>query len=169
MTIVDAGRRPGSGLADARSGAEDLSMATLKTRPTRQSVSAFLLGIRDPGRRRDARAIAALMRAATGSRPRMWGPSIVGFGSYHYKYPSGREGDWFLTGFSARGRTFVLYIMSGFRSLQPLVSRLGKHKKGKACLYITSLADLDVSVLKKLIRESVRQVRTTYAAFTRQA
>lgn len=134
-------------------------MATLKTQPTRKSVSAFLAAINDPARRADCRAVMRLMREITGARPRMWGPSIVGYGRYHYRYQSGREGDWFLTGFSPRAQSLTLYIMSGFSRYGPLMKRLGKYKTGSSCLYINRLADVDLAVLQELIEESVEFLR----------
>lgn len=131
-------------------------MATLKTQPTRKSVSAFIATIKDPARRTDCRKVMQLMKKATGARPQLWGPSIVGYGSYHYKYASGREGDWFLTGFSPRKQNLTVYIMSGFSRHGALLKKLGKHKTGSSCLYLNSLTDVEVAVLRELIEESVR-------------
>ena len=133
-------------------------MAEPKTRPTQGSVTAFLAGIADPVRRRECRMIAKLMRRATGERARMWGESIVGFGRYHYKYASGREGDWFLTGFSPRKQNLTLYIMPGFAEYRPLLRRLGKHSIGKSCLYLKRLDDVDLQVLDELITRSVERL-----------
>jgi hypothetical protein len=132
-------------------------MAELKTKPTDQSVDDFLKGVSDERRRQDCYAILEFMKKATGAEPKMWGGSIVGFGAYHYKYASGREGDWFLTGFSPRKQNLTLYIMAGFGEYDELLAKLGKHKTGKACLYINKLADVDVSVLQELIAKSVAQ------------
>lgn len=134
-------------------------MAELKTRVNQTSVTKFLKSIKDPDRRRDCLTVVDLMRKATGAEPRMWGSSIVGFGSYHYVYDSGREGDWFLTGFSPRKQNLTLYIMSGFRKHDSLLKKLGKHKTGKSCLYINRLEDIDVSILRTLVRESVKETR----------
>lgn len=137
-------------------------MGGLKTQKTRASVRAFLDGVADERRRRDSFRILALMREVTGEPPRMWGSSIVGFGDYHYRYASGREGDFFLTGFSPRKQSLTLYIMSGFGDYDrsgesaALLRRLGKFKTGKACLYINSLEDVDLEVLRELIARSVR-------------
>ena len=136
-------------------------MAENKTQPTKASVSAFVNAIDDPEKRADARAIAAMMRRVTGKRPKMWGPSIVGYGTYHYKYASGREGDWFLTGFSPRKQNLTLYIMSGFSEYEALLSRLGKFKIGKSCLYINKIEDIDLPTLKELIHSSVQHVVAT--------
>jgi hypothetical protein len=134
-------------------------MAELKTKPTTASVSKFLRAIPDDATRNDCQKLVKIMKEATGSEPRMWGPSIVGFGEYHFAYASGREGDWFLTGFSPRKQNLTLYILSGFEGHKDLLSRLGKHKTSKSCLYIRSLEDLDLVVLKRLIRASVRHMQ----------
>lgn len=134
-------------------------MAELKTKPTAASVEAFLAAIDDPQKRADAEAIAGIMAKVTRSPGKMWGPSIVGYGEHHYVYESGREGDWFVVGFSPRKRDLTLYIMPGFADYEPLLGQLGKHKTGKSCLYINKLADVDVKVLTKLIRESVAHMK----------
>lgn len=126
-----------------------------KTRETDASVDAFLAGIADPQRREDCQRVRALMEAATGAPARMWGPAIVGFGVYHYRYESGREGDWMVTGFSPRKNDLTLYIMPGFARYETLMAKLGKHKTGKSCLYLKRLADVDMAVLDQLVRESV--------------
>ncbi len=136
-------------------------MAELKTTKTTASVQAFLNGIEDPDRRRDCKTVAKMMRAATGAKPAMWGAAIVGFGSCDYRYASGREGTWFLTGFSPRKQALTLYIMDGFREHATLLKRLGKFKTGKACLYVRSLADIDLDVLDTLIERSVAAKRAT--------
>ena len=133
-------------------------MAELKTKRNDRSVNAFLNGITDAKKRRDARAISALMQKITKAKPKMWGASIVGFGSYHYKYASGREGDWFVTGFSPRKQNLTLYIMGGFERNATLMKKLGKYKTAKACLYINSLSDIDVPTLKQLIQQSVKLI-----------
>lgn len=134
-------------------------MAELKTKPNQASVKAFLDCITDEQRRKECSTILQLMKDATGAKPKMWGPSIVGFGSYHYKYESGREGDWFLTGFSPRKQALTLYIMGGFQRHEQLMRKLGRHKTGSSCLYIRKLADLDLGVLKQLITRSVRHMK----------
>ena len=126
-----------------------------KTQATTADVDAFLAAIPDPGRREDCQRIRALMEAATGAPARLWGPSIVGFGVYHYRYESGREGDWMVTGFSPRKNDLTLYIMPGFARYEALMAKLGKHKTGKSCLYIKRLADVDMAVLETLVRDSV--------------
>jgi len=137
-------------------------MAELKTRENNASVAAFIAAIEDPEQRSDARKIAAMMRAASGSRPRMWGTSIIGFGSYHYRYASGREGDWPIVGFSPRKQNIAVYIMAGFSGSKKLLAKLGKHKTGKSCLYIKRLDDIDQAVLRKLIDESIQTMRKKY-------
>ncbi len=131
-------------------------MAELKTQKNKASVSTFLNAIEDDGQRKDAKTVAKIMKELTGTRPAMWGPNIVGFGSYHYKYASGREGDWFLTGFSPRKGNLTLYIMDGFKARAGLLKKLGKHKTGKSCLYIKRLEDVDVGVLRQLITTSIK-------------
>lgn len=137
-------------------------MAENKTKPTSISVAAFLNAIDDKERRRDCKKVAAMMRAATGKRATMWGASIVGFGRYHYKYASGREGDFLITGFSPRAQALTLYIMPGFKQFEPLMKKLGKYKTGKSCLYIKRLSDVDEGVLQRLIEGSVRHMRQKY-------
>ncbi len=134
-------------------------MAKLKTQKTNASVSAFLKGIADDERRKDCQTLVRIMKAAVGTPPKMWGPSIVGFGHYHYKYASGRENDWFLAGFSPRKQDLTLYLMSGLDRHDALVARLGKYKTGKSCLYVKRLADIDIAVLKELIAESVKHMK----------
>ncbi|MEP4532252.1 MAG: DUF1801 domain-containing protein [Cyclobacteriaceae bacterium] len=134
-------------------------MSDPKTKPTEESVVAFLNRVENETRRKDAFHIHELMTSITGEKATMWGPSIVGYGSYHYIYKTGREGDWLLTGFSPRKQNLSLYIMSGFSKYDELLSKLGKHKKSVSCLYINKLADIDMEVLKQLIKESVEYMR----------
>ena len=137
-------------------------MAGNKTRPTRASVTAFINAIGDRQMRADAKKVAAMMRRATGKRAQMWGPGIVGYGSYHYRYESGREGDFMITGFSPRKQALTVYIMPGFGHFDKLMAKLGKYKTGKSCLYIKRLGDIDEAVLEELIRESVSYMRAHY-------
>ncbi len=130
-------------------------MAELKTKQNEQSVTDFLQAVPDERKRKDSFAILDLMKEITGQEPKMWGDSIIGFGNYHYKYATGREGDWFVTGFSPRKQNLTLYIMSGFDEYDELLKKLGKYKTGKACLYINKLADVEISVMKELIQKSV--------------
>jgi hypothetical protein len=132
-------------------------MAELKTKPNDASVTSFLAEITDEQKRKDSFAILELMKKATASKPRMWGDSIVGFGKMHLKYASGRELDWFKIGFSPRKQNLTLYSMGGFDGYEELLGRLGKHKVGKGCLYINKLADVDLSVLKELLRKSAKR------------
>ena len=138
-------------------------MAEIKTRPTDKSVEDFLNRDRDERRRRDSFQILKLMREVTLLEPQMWGDSIVGFGSYHYKYSSGREGDMPLIGFSPRKQDLTLYLMMGFEQFELLLARLGKHRLGKACLYIKKLEDVDLQVLRELARLSFEHMRSTNA------
>lgn len=134
-------------------------MADLKTAPTSASVDAFLNAIPDETTREDCRTLVKIMRQATNTQPKMWGPSIVGFGNYNYKYESGREGNWFLTGFAPRKRDLTLYIMAGPKRYPDLMRKLGKHRTGVSCLYIKRLADIDLEVLRELVQESVEWVK----------
>ena len=137
-------------------------MAENKTKPNDASVEDFLNRIDDDRRRQDCFAILKLMKQVTRQEPKMWGDSIVGFGTYHYKYESGREGDFFLTGFSPRKQNLTIYIMGGFDSYPQLTSKLGKYKNSKSCLYVNRLADIDLPTLKELIKQSVALVSKTW-------
>jgi len=137
-------------------------MTEQKTKQNDGSVSKFLDRIPDEKRRKDCRALVTLMKQITRKQPKMWGPSIVGFGSHHYKYESGHEGDCFLTGFSPRKQNLTLYIMSGFGRDEQLMKKLGKFKTGKSCLYINALDDVDPTTLKKLVEQSVKDVSRKY-------
>lgn len=132
-------------------------MAEAKTKPTDQSVASFMKKIPDPQTREDCFAIAKLMKEATRSEPRMWGSSIVGFGTRRIQYAGGREGDWPLIAFSPRKQNLTLYVMSRSGSHTELLKKLGKHKVAGSCLHIKRLSDIDLPTLKKLIRESVKQ------------
>ncbi len=134
-------------------------MAENKTQPTAASVSDFVDTIADPVRRADAKTLVKLMKSATGEKPVMWGPSIIGFGSYHYVYNSGREGDMPLAGFSPRKAATVLYVHTGFPGGDALLEKLGRHTKSKACIYVKKLADVDAAVLEKLVTNSVTAMR----------
>ena len=134
-------------------------MAENKTKPTKSSVTAFIDAIPDPVRRADAKALVKLMQGAAGEKPKMWGPSIIGFGSYHYRYESGREGDMPVIAFSPRKSATVLYGMIGFDQAAPLLAKLGNHTTGKGCLYIKKLADVDQHVLESLAVKSLAAKR----------
>ena len=139
-------------------------MAENKTQPTDADVDAFLDAVENDRRREDSRVLLELMREVTGEEPVMWGPGIVGFGRYHYRYDSGREGDWFLAGFAPRKSNLVVYVMSGFPRHAELMKKLGKHRTGSSCLYINKLADVDLDVLRELVRRSVEHVAASYDA-----
>ncbi len=134
-------------------------MTANKTRKTGASVAEFVAAIENRRRREDGSVILAMMRDITGLEPEMWGPSIIGFGDYHYQYESGREGDFFLTGFSPRKQNLTLYIMGGLEGRESLLARLGKHRTGAACLYINNLADVDTQVLRQLIKISFESAK----------
>lgn len=128
-------------------------MAEIKTKPTRASVDEFIAAVEKPGRRADAAIVREMMERATGEPATMWGPSIIGFGTYHYRYASGHEGDMCRVGFSPRSANLVLYI-GGFPEYEALLAKLGKHKSSKACLYLGRLAELDLAVLEDIVRRS---------------
>lgn len=137
-------------------------MAENKTQPTTASVDAFLKGLKDKPRAADSRVVLTLMQKVTGEQPRMWGPSIVGFGTYHYKYDSGREGDFLRIGFSPRAQALTLYLMGGFPRYEALMAKLGKYKTGQSCLYIKHLSDVDLKVLEELIVASWKEMAKRY-------
>lgn len=137
-------------------------MAQNKTKATVASVDAFLGAVGDAEKRADARALAAMMERLSGEPPRMWGPSIVGFGGYRYKYESGREGEAARIGFSPRAKELVVYLSDGYEQRGDLLARLGKHRIGKSCLYIKKLADLDMAVLEQLIAASLLAMDEKY-------
>ena len=137
-------------------------MADNKTKPTEVSVKAYIDGLTDENRRTDARALVQLMQSATGEEPKMWGPSIIGYGSYHYTYESGREGDAPLAGFSPRRAATGLYGVTGSSDAARLLAKLGKHTTGKGCLYIKKLADVDYKVLEDMVVKSVAAKRARY-------
>lgn len=139
-------------------------MATLKTQPTDASVDEFLNAVTHERRRRDSLVVLDMMRRITKLEPVMWGASIVGLGAYHYKYDSGREGDWFITGFSPRKQALTVYIMPGFGAYNDLMGKLGKHKTGSSCIYIDKLEDIDLAVLEELIKLSFDHMLRKYGA-----
>jgi Domain of unknown function (DU1801) len=134
-------------------------MGENKTKPTKLDVATFIDALTDENRRADAKALVKLMQGATGEKPKMWGPSIIGFGSYHYRYESGREGDMPLVGFSPRKTAAVLYGVMGFSGSEELLAKLGPHTTGKGCLYVKRLADIDPKVLRALVSKSVTAKR----------
>ncbi|MDA7428145.1 DUF1801 domain-containing protein [Primorskyibacter aestuariivivens] len=127
-------------------------MATNKTQPTQTRPEDFIASVAHPVRRADAETLDALFREVTGFQPRIWGPSIIGYGQYHYRYDSRRTGDFLATGFSPRKAGLSIYIMPGYADFSDILSRLGKHKLGKSCLYVNKMADVDTDVLAELIR-----------------
>jgi uncharacterized protein DUF1801 len=135
-------------------------MVELKTKENNASVDAFLDGIADEQKREDSKKLRKLFEEITGDPAKMWGGSIVGFGTYHYKYKSGREGDWMVTGFSPRKNALTLYIMDLFDSSSDLLAELGDYKTGKGCLYIKKLEDVDVDTLRELVTRSVKRVKS---------
>ena len=137
-------------------------MSELKTRPTKVSAESHIAAIAKEEQRNDAQTLIALMRRVTKQGPRMWGPSLVGFGSYHYKYASGHEGDSALTAFAVRGRELVVYIEEVFEGRDVLLAKLGKHKTGKVCVYMRRLADVDLKVLETLVARSVAETKRRY-------
>ena len=153
--VARSGRRMPAAIGDEPGG--EMAKAELKTKPTKQTVSAFIGAIEDPARRKECRAVAALMKKVTKASPKMWGGAIVGFGDIHLKYASGRELDWFKVGFSPRKQSLTLYLMPGSEKYAELLARLGKVKAGKGCVYVNRLEDIDVGVLERLVRESAVQ------------
>ena len=133
-------------------------MSDLKTKPNAGDVKKYLDAVEDEKKRSDSFTITALMQEVSGYEPCMWGDNIIGFGNYHYKYASGREGDWFLCGFSPRKQALTLYIMSGFELYEDLLQKLGKFKTGKSCLYVKKLEDINLEVLSELVRLSVEHM-----------
>ncbi|MDX1508523.1 MAG: DUF1801 domain-containing protein [Woeseiaceae bacterium] len=137
-------------------------MAELKTKPTQASVASFIDAVEDREQRADTKKICAMMRKATGKRAKMWGSSIIGFGTYEYSNTAGKQFEWPLTGVSPRKQALSVYIMPGFSRFQPLMKKLGKYKTGKSCLYIKRLSDVDEGVLQELIDASVKRMQQVY-------
>jgi len=137
-------------------------MAELKTKATEVSVEAFLDTVEDPRRREDGKALAALLERVTGEPAKMWGPSIVGFGSYHYTYDSGHSGEMCRIGFSPRKAQLVLYGLRAGDDAEAMLARLGKHSTGKGCLYVKKLADVDMGVLEAMARASLKEMQRRY-------
>lgn len=133
-----------------------------KTKQTKQSPRAFLKTVTPESRRKDGLALLKFFNGVTGLKPKMWGPSIIGYGRYHYKYDSGREGDFFLTGFSPRKAALTIYVMPGYRNLESKLRHLGPHKTGKSCLYIKSFDAVDHAVLKDIILDGLAYMRANY-------
>lgn len=138
-------------------------MAELKTKINENNIVEFLNGVDNDERRKDCFTLLDLFQQWTKETPKMWGASIVGFGSYHYKYDSGREGDWFLTGFSPRKQNLTIYITAGFREYDDIMKNLGKYTTGSSCLYVKKLSDIDIDKLKTLVEKSVAYMKKRYA------
>ena len=130
-------------------------MTELKTKENDASVDDFIGSVEDKQKREDAKKLIKIFSEVTGEKPKMWGSSIIGFGQYHYKYPTGREANWMQTGFSPRKRQLTIYLMNGFKRYKTELSQLGPHSTGKACLYIKRLSDIDEKVLRRMIKDSV--------------
>jgi hypothetical protein len=139
-------------------------MTDAKTKPTGASVTKFLAGVSDAARRQDCLTLLQLMKRVTGAEPRMWASGMVGFGSYHYKYATGREGDWFRTGFAPRKQDLTVYVMAGLDKHPTLLARLGKYKAGKSCLYVKRLGDVNLDVLEELIVKSLDDLNEVIAS-----
>jgi hypothetical protein len=137
-------------------------MSELKTKPTDMSVDEFIASVDHPTRRTDAQTLNQLFKDLTGWQPQMWGPTMIGYGSYHYKYETGHKGNMLATGFSPRKTNQVLYVMPGYANFGHILDRLGKHKMGKSCLYINKLADIDLDVLGELIKAGLRDLAKKY-------
>jgi hypothetical protein len=135
-------------------------MAELKTKENDASVEKFISTVKDADKRKDCLALLDLLKKTTKEKPKMWGTSIVGFGNYHYKSPkTGREGDWFVTGFSPRKQNMTVYLIGGFQNLAPLMKDLGKFKTGGGCLYFNKLSDIDIKVLTKMLKENTATLK----------
>lgn len=137
-------------------------MAQNKTQATKASVDEFINNVESEQKRKDAKELVTLFEAVTGEKAVMWGSSIIGFGQYHYKYDSGREGDFLMTGFSPRKTALSIYLMSGFSKHEEQLKKLGKYKTGKSCLYVKKLADIDQEVLSEMILDSIRFIKEKY-------
>jgi hypothetical protein len=146
----------------AKATRSEAHVSAPKTKPTKVSAESHIAAVADKEQRKDARTLVALMRRITRHEPRMWGPSIVGFGSYHYKYASGHEGDSALAAFAVRGRELVVYTAASFEGRDALLARLGKHRTGKVCVYFRRLADVDLKVLETLVARSVAETKRRY-------
>lgn len=140
-------------------------MADLKTQPNQGSIASFIDSIEPESKHEDAKTLLKLIQDISGEQPTMWGATILGYGNYHYKYESGREGDWFLAGFSPRKQNLSIYINGGFEGQEELLEKLGKHKKSVGCLYVKRLSDIDLRVLEEMIKQSIQTLKKRYAEF----
>lgn len=139
-----------------------MTKARNKTRPKAVSPEDFLASVEHPRRREDGLRLLEIFNRTTGLKPKMWGPSIIGYGRYYYKYDSGREGEYFMTGFSPRKSALTIYVMPGYRDLSEKLSRLGKHKVGRSCLYVNKLSDVETKILEEIVRDGVNYMRANY-------
>lgn len=137
-------------------------MAELKTKPTEDNPARFISQVDGEVMRKDCRVLLKLMKEVTSKTPRMWSSKVIGFGEYHYKYESGRKGEWFVIGFAPRKRNLTIYIMNGFSNYGSLMKELGKYKTAKSCLYIKRLEDIDLNVLRQLVKKSVAEMNRIY-------
>ena len=142
-----------------------MTKATLKTAQNQRSPTEFIAGVEHPQRKKDAEVLLALFQRVTGLQAYMWGSSIIGYGRYHYRYESGQEGEYFITGFSPRKSNLTIYVMPGYQDLSSYLQRLGKHKTGKSCLYINKLSDIDLEVLEEIILYGLNYMREHYPSF----
>ncbi|MFK7953876.1 MAG: DUF1801 domain-containing protein [Ekhidna sp.] len=140
-------------------------MAELKTKPTGDNLNHFINSVEPEWKRDDSKVLLEMLERISGQKPQMWGASIIGYGSYHYKYESGREGDWFLTDFSPRKQNMTVYLVGGFEGVEHLLEKLGKHKVSVGCLYFKRLADIDTSILDQLVRHSITTLKERYKEF----
>ncbi len=161
MTVKTKAKKAATKKKTAKKTAKNSS--DMVTVPTRASVAKFIGAVENETRRKDAKTLLAMMKKITGDKPVMWGPSIVGFGEYHYKYDSGREGDFMLVGFSPRKSNMVLYVLGSLKDDDPLLGKLGKFKRGRSCLYVNKLGDVDSGVLEKLIKKSYSNTKNFWA------
>lgn len=169
MTTKKTTKKKAPAKKTAKKGAKKAAKKTsdMVTVPTKASVTQFINAVENETRRKDAKALLAMMKKLTGDRPVMWGPSIIGFGAYHYKYDSGREGDSLLVGFSPRKANMVLYVLGSLDPKDPLLGKLGKYKRGRSCLYVNKLDDVDRGVLEKVIKKSYKNTKDYWAKKTR--
>ena len=140
-------------------------MSAPKTLPNNKNVEEYIDAVENAQKREDSRVLLKMMQEITGEKPVMWGESIIGFGNYHYKYASGREGDWMISAFSPRKQNLTIYIMGGFENQEELLAKVGKAKNSVGCLYVKKLADIDLNVLKEMIELSVKTVKERYAEY----
>lgn len=164
VTRKTTGKRTAKSVGEKAVKKKLTQKAANKTRPTTMSVTAFINAVENETRRRDAKTLLAMMKKVTGEKAKMWGPSIIGFGEYHYKYESGREGDMLAVGFSPRKANMVLYVLGSLGADEPMLKKLGPYKHGKSCLYVNSLDKVDVTILEKIVAKSYKQTKKNWPA-----